>query len=106
VTQSVTQKVTRKKQNKKAAARGENATVFLLEGEEKNTKVAGAAGFEPTNHGVKVRCLTAWLCPYKEKRVVKPHCSNGNCRASFLTGGKTKMEKCPRQKWRNVYEVL
>ena len=23
----------------------------------------GVAGFEPTNHGVKVRCLTAWLYP-------------------------------------------
>lgn len=25
--------------------------------------MAGAAGFEPTNHGSKVRCLTAWLRP-------------------------------------------
>ena len=24
-------------------------------------KMAGLAGFEPTNDGVKVRCLTAWL---------------------------------------------
>ncbi len=32
--------------------------------EKKNSNVAGAAGFEPTNHGVKVRCLAAWLCPY------------------------------------------
>ena len=23
----------------------------------------GVAGFEPTNDGVKVRCLTAWLYP-------------------------------------------
>ena len=23
----------------------------------------GAMGFEPMNDGVKVRCLTAWLCP-------------------------------------------
>ena len=27
--------------------------------------LAGMAGFEPTNDGVKVRCLTAWLHPYK-----------------------------------------
>ena len=27
-------------------------------------------GLEPTNDGVKVRCLTAWLHPY-EKKVVK-----------------------------------
>jgi hypothetical protein len=25
--------------------------------------MAGVAGFEPTNDGVKVRCLTAWLHP-------------------------------------------
>ena len=31
--------------------------------EKKNSKVAGAAGFEPTNHGVKVRCLATWLYP-------------------------------------------
>ena len=24
-------------------------------------QMAGAAGFEPTHDGVKVRCLTAWL---------------------------------------------
>ena len=24
-------------------------------------KMAGLAGFEPAHHGVKVRCLTAWL---------------------------------------------
>src|SRR6185312_12939194 len=26
-------------------------------------EMAGLAGFEPTNDGVKVRCLTAWLYP-------------------------------------------
>ena len=26
--------------------------------------MAGPAGFEPTNDGVKVRCLTAWLWAY------------------------------------------
>lgn len=26
-------------------------------------KVAGAAGLEPANDGVKVRCLTTWLYP-------------------------------------------
>ena len=26
-------------------------------------KKTGVAGFEPTNDGVKVRCLTAWLYP-------------------------------------------
>ena len=25
--------------------------------------MAGVAGLEPTNHGVKVRCLTTWLYP-------------------------------------------
>jgi hypothetical protein len=25
--------------------------------------MAGEVGFEPTHHGVKVRCLTAWLFP-------------------------------------------
>ena len=28
--------------------------------------MAGMAGLEPTNDGVKVRCLTAWLHPYAE----------------------------------------
>ena len=28
-------------------------------------EVAGAAGLEPANDGVKVRCLTAWLRPNK-----------------------------------------
>ena len=27
------------------------------------THMAGAAGFEPTNNGVRVRCLTTWLHP-------------------------------------------
>ena len=26
--------------------------------------MAGVAGFEPTNDGVRVRCLTAWRYPY------------------------------------------
>ncbi len=26
--------------------------------------LAGVAGFEPTNEGVKVPCLTAWLYPF------------------------------------------
>ncbi len=26
-----------------------------------SVRLAGLAGFEPTNNGVKVRCLTAWL---------------------------------------------
>ena len=25
--------------------------------------LAGAAGIEPANHGIKTRCLTAWLRP-------------------------------------------
>ena len=29
----------------------------------RQTSLAGEAGFEPTNDGVKVRCLTAWLLP-------------------------------------------
>ena len=32
-------------------------TKFIL----KIKKMAGLAGFEPTNDGVKVRCLTTWL---------------------------------------------
>ena len=31
--------------------------------------MAGVAGFEPTNDGVKVRCLTAWLYPSKREMV-------------------------------------
>ena len=28
--------------------------------------MAGVAGFEPTNGGIKTRCLTTWLYPKKE----------------------------------------
>ena len=34
-------------------------------------QLAGMAGFEPANDGVKVRCLTAWLHPYGKKVVKK-----------------------------------
>ena len=27
--------------------------------------MAGVAGFEPAHHGIKTRCLTAWLHPIK-----------------------------------------
>ena len=30
---------------------------------EKEYKMAGAVGFEPTVHEIKTRCLTAWLRP-------------------------------------------
>ena len=30
----------------------------------------GVAGFEPTHNGVKVRCLTAWLYPTNERRLM------------------------------------
>tara|TARA_B100001113_G_C21071741_1_gene605846 strand:+ start:673 stop:846 length:174 start_codon:yes stop_codon:yes gene_type:complete len=29
--------------------------------------LAGAVGIEPTNHGIKTRCLTAWLRPNSYK---------------------------------------
>ena len=39
----------------------------LYLGNKKDTGIGacrtGVAGFEPTNDGVKVRCLTAWLYP-------------------------------------------
>ncbi|GAC12918.1 hypothetical protein GLIP_0267 [Aliiglaciecola lipolytica E3] len=28
--------------------------------------MAGVAGFEPTNGGIKTRCLTAWLYPKRQ----------------------------------------
>ena len=27
--------------------------------------LAGVAGFEPTNAGIKIQCLTAWRHPYR-----------------------------------------
>ena len=40
--------------------------------------LAGVAGFGPTNEGVKVPCLTAWLYPYKilldYSTIKKPRC--------------------------------
>ena len=45
-------------------------TLFCAVGKEKASEqselcsdVAGLAGFEPTDDGVKVRCLTAWRQP-------------------------------------------
>ncbi|SUZ47380.1 uncharacterized protein METZ01_LOCUS234 [marine metagenome] len=33
--------------------------------------MAGVAGFEPAHHGIKTRCLTAWLHPIKLKVINK-----------------------------------
>ena len=30
--------------------------------------MAGAAGIEPANHGIKTRCLTTWLRPNPMRR--------------------------------------
>ena len=38
-----------------------DALLVALPTELMALKMAGLAGFEPTNDGVKVRCLTAWL---------------------------------------------
>ena len=32
-------------------------------------QMAGMTGFEPVDDGVKVRCLTAWLHPYKTRHL-------------------------------------
>ena len=44
-----------------------NVSLFRKNGQKKGTGIGacrtGVAGFEPTNDGVKVRCLTAWLYP-------------------------------------------
>ena len=48
-------------------------SILLLKNKDLNRNlsplhvVAGVAGFEPTNDGVKVRCLTAWRRPSKRK---------------------------------------
>ena len=46
---------------------GEGQGVCRKMGNKKGTGIGacrtGVAGFEPTNDGVKVRCLTAWLYP-------------------------------------------
>ncbi len=34
---------------------------------KKYNNLAGAVGIEPTNHGIKTRCLTAWLRPKRYK---------------------------------------
>ena len=43
------------------------------------------AGFEPANDGVKVRCLTAWLHPYK--KVVKKGIDNDSLSFSGVGNG-------------------
>ena len=35
--------------------------------------MAGMAGFEPTDNGVKVRCLTAWRHPNMRRRMKRNH---------------------------------
>ena len=41
--------------------------------------LAGAVGFEPTNNGVKVRCVTAspypYICRLMQRRPAKPTCN-------------------------------
>ena len=58
--------------------------------------MAGVAGFEPTNGGIKTRCLTAWLYP---KNVVSPlgfepktHGLEGRCSIQ-LSYGSIKAER-------------
>src|SRR5687767_6184989 len=34
----------------------------------RSSRVAGAVGFGPTDHGTKTRCLTAWLRPTQTRR--------------------------------------
>ena len=50
-----------------AATGGKNLGLCRKMGNKKGTGIGacrtGVAGFEPTNDGVKVRCLTAWLYP-------------------------------------------
>ena len=36
----------------------------------RSLRTTGVAGFEPTHEGVKVPCLTAWLYPNKEGRMM------------------------------------
>ena len=43
--------------------RSENLDLGNKKGTEIGACRTGVAGFEPTNDGVKVRCLTAWLYP-------------------------------------------
>ena len=38
-----------------------------IKSSHKRLFLAGVAGFEPTNDGIKIRCLTAWRHPYKFK---------------------------------------
>ena len=35
--------------------------------------LAGVAGFEPTNSGVKVRCLTTWRHPIQKHYSIDPY---------------------------------
>ena len=59
----------------KAGALPTELTKRRYEGSGKRCySLAGMAGFEPANEGVKVPCLTAWLHPYWEERAgIKSH---------------------------------
>ena len=46
--------------------------------------MAGAAGFEPAVHGIKTRCLTAWLRPNQNLKVIKIELCLHDCLLSTL----------------------
>jgi hypothetical protein len=51
------------------AFRGVDSTQPLASKEQRLlAKLAGVAGFEPTNGGIKTRCLTTWRHPNTVKR--------------------------------------
>ena len=58
--------------------------------------MAGMAGFEPTNAGVKVPCLTAWRHPNKYPYIVSYNFCfvNREMRFSFLFSGKAPHGLC------------
>ena len=49
-----------------APRRSDFAVHSLIHPTGKTAKVAGAAGIEPANAGIKIRCLTAWRRPILE----------------------------------------
>src|SRR5438132_4240520 len=43
----------------------------------RSVRLAGAVGIEPTNGGVRARCLTVWRRPKRQRRLLRPVAAAG-----------------------------
>ena len=62
----------------------------------KISNLAGGIGFEPTIHGIKIRCLTTWLPPCQESAFYRFFA--GNLKASHKAGGAREPRRSIRRR--------